>query len=825
MKFAWFLIILSIATNIHAQTLKYIGSTPAADATASDLSSIILEFDLSDVIETHGGTVDDWGICSSSTAYIASMPQLEKTAAIYKGTKEDGELLERIAITVKPPNERFKIGNTYEISFTPFEVEKDQLYTLVVKYDFYAGKVGESTWTVDTKLSFQNNPLVISFYGGDNGIKILSVESTSIPENESFEMLPASIIVDFNYDVDIIDGKEVSVMENGQIITTASNIAVNSLNSKSIVISFPEEKLYNGHNYNIILPEGIVAIANEPNILNSEISILISGASFRTFGTGRVRPSDGSTTVMGEITIPFKFPEAEGKNYGFVAMDNGDQTPFTGYLYLGNDFSAEPVETMIGEVTSDMKGLIFRPTIVPEPETEYTLVIPEGNVKAYEIGAAHNAYLKDYISERVELHYTTPSVASLPLWQPSAVNISDGDELEHIDYFIVNSPDYEYEGTIYNTISAKLDREGGKLYEVTEDGDVEIASFNITRPTLTAESEIGNGQYIGRHFVGKVDKDLYAGKTYKLVLLSGGFVVDNPFIGHYIGNSEVSVTVKGAASTELKSEFVSNIAEGQTASHLGVVSLYTTDPVAVVEGAAIELRNGENVKSAPVRIAAEEGYSHIYADFSDADHKALALDKGVEYTVVLPQGSVAHTENENLVNNEYSVKINGLAEDAVTEYISIDLTIDDFASATYRMVKGEPTVINVKGADNWELASLTLNGTDVTDKVTEAGLYEVPALDADATLDAKFEYAEEIQFMDLTTGVDTINVDGSNYTVGKDGDYVVIYNAAKGDLITVYTVGGMQMASHVADNDTVKILLPGGIYIVRINNVTFKIQH
>lgn len=806
---------------LHSAPLIYIGAEPRDQSSVSSISNISLNFDLSEIIAEYGE--GEWGICCSGY-YSKRKPAEEQSAALYKGDKDTGELIERIYTTIRPSDVDFEIGSNLNLSFADVQLETGQKYTLVLTYDMYAGKKGEETWMVDTKLSFFENPITLTFYGGSDIAKVLSMESNSIESNVQYETIP-SVKITFNHDVEVTANAAATLAEDGSLVANSTNIAVDAEDSKSIVITFPEEVLYNSHKYNMVLPEGAVSVAGEPDVVNSEISIQLEGASYRYFGTGRVRPSNNSVTVLGEITIPFKFPEVEGKNYGFVALDNGDQTPFTAYLYAGNDDTTEPIETMIGTVTSDSKGLVFTPSITPEPESAYTLVIPEGNVKAYEIGAIRNTYLKDYISERVELHYTTPAVSDLPLWQPTAANITEGAELEHLDYFIVNCPDYEYDGTIYETVASQNGGLGGALYEVTADGEKEVATFRITRQTLSSESEIGNGQYNGRYFVGEVNKDLYAGKEYRVVMTANRFIVKNNFIGKYIGNSEVSITVKGAASTGLKSEFVSNIAEGQTASHLGVVSLYTTDPVAVVEGAAIELRNGENVKTAPVRIAAEEGYSHIYADFSDADHKALALDKGVEYTVVLPQGSVAHTENENLVNNEYSVKINGLAEEAVTEYISIDLTIDDFASATYRMVKGEPTVINVKGADNWELASLTLNGTDVTDKVTEAGLYEVPALDANATLDAKFEYAEEIQFMDLTTGVDTINVDGSNYTVGKDGDYVVIYNANKGDLITVYTVGGMQMASHVADNDTVKILLPGGIYIVRINNVTFKIQH
>ena len=512
----------------HAAVLQFTGSSPENNGTISSFDDIILHFDLSSIIEEYGD--GEWGICSSG-AYVASRPTAEKSAALYKGSKDDGECIGRMYETIKPNKDSFQEGADFHLSFPNIQVEPGTMYTLVLTYDFYAGKKGESTWTTATKYSFYSSPLSITFIGGSDVAKVLSFETSSIIDKALYETLP-SIEVAFNHNISVSSDfdSNVVLLEDNSEITRTSNIVVNNNNEKFITITFPETKLYNGHKYTIHIPEGCVCITDEPDVVNSAIDIEINGASYQSFGTGRVRPSNGSVTVMGEITVPFKFPEVEGKNYGFVAMT--DESNFTGYIYKGNDFTAEPVETIVGEVTSDSKGLIFNPKTVFEPETDYTFVIPEGNVKAYEIGSMTQAYLKDYISERVELHYTTPAVSDLPLWSLTAVNLKDNQIKDFVDYFIIDCPDYEYAEILYNTVSSKTLGDKGVLYEVTADGETEIATFPITRQTLTGESEIGNGQYVGRHFVGVVNQELYAGKTYKLVMKPNSFIVDNPFIGN-----------------------------------------------------------------------------------------------------------------------------------------------------------------------------------------------------------------------------------------------------------------------------------------------------
>ncbi|MCM1220879.1 MAG: hypothetical protein NC548_40975 [Lachnospiraceae bacterium] len=197
------------------------------------------------------------------------------------------------------------------------------------------------------------------------------------------------------------------------------------------------------------------------------------------------------------------------------------------------------------------------------------------------------------------------------------------------------------------------------------------------------------------------------------------------------------------------------------------------------------------------------------------------LYKGVDYRLVVPAGMFTCSLS-NLApyvkNEEYTINIKGATR---TEF-DVTYQITDGASMTTTVSKGSTPTFKVTAPEDWKVESVKFNG-EAVELVNDE--YTTPAIEDDATIEVEYAYAVDIQFLDISTGVNNINVDGSDYTVSKEGDYVVISNVAKGDLITVYTVNGMQIASHTANDDTVKILLSSGIYIIRVNNVTFKIQH
>ena len=807
------LMVLVIEAVAFAQGLKYVGSNPIDGSTVETLSTVELEFDLSDVQESLGEA--EWGICSNGF-YLASLPNMEKTATLYEGVPEDNNVLERLNSVIKPNNSLFKVGNTFKIQFSDFEIKPNQLYTLVITYEFYAGKNGEKTWDTTTKLSFQNEPLVLTFVGSEVAEKVLSPLSNSIIEDTTYEQIP-EVQISFNYDVTVNNGCTISLFEENEEICKAGSVIVDSEDNKSVLITFPETELVIGHTYNIVIPEGSFSIIDEDKVLNNEIIIPIKGASYIYFGVGRgLTPAEGSVSILDEITVPFKFPTSETKTYGL--KDTG--VPMTVYVYVGENIEGEELLSVEANASTDGTSLVITPNYAFEPDSEYTFVIPEGTIDVYDLGARNPTIQKDLKNERIVLHYTTPSVESLPAWEPSPLFIKNNDELSELKYYIIDCPIYEYDGTTYNTVVAdKYDiSDNGALYLITENGEEEIKTFRITKKILDSESEIGDGELNGSYLVGDVNEPLYEGNKYKVVWRAHDLIVNNPFIGKYIGNPEVSVMLNGTTPTSDDFGLTANI-DDRLHSHADVFSFVTESEVKAGENAKMILKDGEeNVAEAPVYVSREANCHRVYADFG-----GKKLESGKSYEVVLPEGSVYATNG--IVNNpEIKSVITAMPEaPAAPEFVSIALNIDEYASATYRMVKGQESVLNLKAGDDWKLESLSLNGEDVTGEVDENGLYTLPALDEDANLDAAYTYAREINY-DFETGVG--NIQDVPYSLTKDGSHLLISGLNGGEQIAIYTVGGMKIASLdavPADMHEASLALPEGqVYIILINGTSIK---
>ena len=796
-------IVLCCAFLSTAQSLKFVGSNPANGDRVSSLSSIELEFDLSDVISSYGE--GDWGVCMNGF-YVATVPKLEKSTTLYEGD-ETGTVIERLATIIKPNQASFQVGNKLSIKFKEFEIKPDQEYTLVIKHEFYAGKKGESTWEVGSKLSFQNNPIVLKFYGASQVAKVLTCESTSLGQNEKFEKLNESVKLSFNYDAEVLSEASAVITENNVSIATASSITVDPTDSKSVLISFPETTLYNGHKYTLDIPAGIIGISGETDIVNSEISIPFEGLSFRSFGIGRVSPANNSTSIIDNIIVPFKFPVIEGSNwsYGFV---NVKDAKYPMRFYKGTEEDGELIATINGE--PDNSSLEFAITCDRVPATLYTCVIDEGTVKAYAIGDPRESYLKDYISEKVVLTYTTPALSSL-----GSITLKGSDftqeTAEHVGTITFSDVDYVYnESTSYHIIDCDLSNRNsaGILYEVTPDGDKEVKRFRVA---------LAQGYVVEA----VVEADLYAGKVYKIVIPEGTFKVNGSnFLGRYVTSEEYSMTINGAKSTESASEFTSGIVEGQKLSHVGVVSFYTAGDVKATDNAKLEIRNGEEtVASAPVRVAKEEGYTHVYADFSGEGHQPFATEKGVSYAAVLPQGAVAETANENLLNKEYSVPFTGMASDPV--YHNVTLSIDNATAQTSTVEEGKTVSFMLTPVDDlWTVESVSNATLDEA-----SGMYVTEPVKADVEVKAVMALAKPVDY-DFMSGIEAPA--GCPLKVSSEGDRLIIAGVEPGDNIRIYTVGGSLMANLGAvpeGSSIVSFSLAQGVYIIAVNNTTLKVKH
>jgi len=125
-------------------------------------------------------------------------------------------------------------------------------------------------------------------------------------------------------------------------------------------------------------------------------------------------------------------------------------------------------------------------------------------------------------------------------------------------------------------------------------------------------------------------------------------------------------------------------------------------------------------------------------------------------------------------------------------------------------------------AADWTLASLTLNGKDVTADVVD-NAYTLKKVAEESSLIATYEFAHEMDVVE-TTGI--VSVENHDYTISNVDGFIQIENLKGGDVVKVYTVNGMSVAQMTASKDVMKISAPTGqVYVVMINGAAVKVKH
>lgn len=200
-------------------------------------------------------------------------------------------------------------------------------------------------------------------------------------------------------------------------------------------------------------------------------------------------------------------------------------------------------------------------------------------------------------------------------------------------------------------------------------------------------------------------------------------------------------------------------------------------------------------------------------------HLTAPITEPGKYTLVSPTSAYA-------IGTEFNAGYNRYFE---TEYTvvkmpkaKVDVELVNFANVSFEVLQGKDITVGLTPSADWKLATLTLDGNDVSTAVVD-NAYTITAIEADAKLVATYEYAHEIRIVQ-TSGV--VDVAGKQVTVANDGDRISVEGVAAGDTIKVYTINGMVIANVVAEQDIVKISCPAGqVYIVVINDKAVKIQH
>ena len=133
---------------------------------------------------------------------------------------------------------------------------------------------------------------------------------------------------------------------------------------------------------------------------------------------------------------------------------------------------------------------------------------------------------------------------------------------------------------------------------------------------------------------------------------------------------------------------------------------------------------------------------------------------------------------------------------------------------------GESVSLDTKGTEDWEVSEILVNGTpfDFEGDVLTVQITE------DTDIRFVYQYAHKISY-DFTSGTTTPS--DSPYNISNDDEKILIRGLNGHESISIYTVNGMLMINIPVipeDTDMAAFTLESGVYIILINDISFKIK-
>lgn len=788
-----FCILLSAITSKGADLLLDSSGTPHEGGRYTSLYELTFVFNFSNV---------DFSKYSLDQTGLEAMMGKNMMLKAYKGNSTDGELIFSLNQYVDVDTDDCPLGAN-SISFKldkEYILEPDQEYTLHIPGDIFSLTATDGSYTVLATLPETD----IHFWGEVASADELIWEGQT-PENNSFLTELGELQLSFNSDIETSPNAEAMLYE-GEDLLKSVTLSVSAEDAKMAVADFSGEVLYYSHKYTVKVPENSILAKGTTNGYR-EIELNYDGASYNYLSYGRISPRQGEVNYLATINVPIVCETGFGL---------GRAKAPTAYLY--KDGVEEPIQTV--KCTLGIDGKSWE---IPfynfnlDPSSTYNVVMPAHQFsiwKTLESGGYNE--VKDTSNPELTLTYTTPAEITLP--DPIQFGTSDpanGASLEKLEKIKVNFDRYTFDEQSYYPYFASSTLEAGwNIVHLYKDGSEEpIADIEVD-----VKWDDNNNYWL--ESVNPINATLYEGQNYKVVIPAGMFIASEEKLAPISANKEYEIALQGATPTVSALGLAFDNA-GLVASALCVVSFSTSDEVTVAADAKMQLLNGEETVAETAIYVAYEGEKYrAYADFGN-----FKLAEGIEYTVVLPAASLYAADG--IVNNEQmTATVSGLPVVVVPTYNNVDLTVNGCVKSQYVVETGKSVEIEVSPLNtDWELATLTLDGTDVTEAVVD-GKYVVESVEADLDLAAEFAYAHEITY-DYTSGIDAPY--DSPYSVRSEGGNLVISGVQGGDVIAVYSVNGMKMSNLPAvpdgKNEVSISLQTGNVYIVLINNVSLKIQH
>ena len=205
------------------------------------------------------------------------------------------------------------------------------------------------------------------------------------------------------------------------------------------------------------------------------------------------------------------------------------------------------------------------------------------------------------------------------------------------------------------------------------------------------------------------------------------------------------------------------------------------------------------------------------------------------YTTLATQGAIIPTGSAyyyvpvvtavgTYINASTAVALTG---DTILNYIYSGQVVNGTgiaASQTVSSISGTALVLSAATTAAGTNATLTFKGTSgVTAPTGISTSTYSPVLDGTQYLIYLGSTTNFAPTQDTSTGVSLTSNDSNSVQVYSNDKTLYIKNANTGDIVSVYSVTGLKVASAVVTSDPTTVDLPTGIYIVKVGNYATKV--
>lgn len=393
-RFLTFLmLILSLVHYVDgAVALKYVSCSPE-EGSSIDSFDIDLTFDISETIAEYGES-DDYGIFVSGN----SIDVVNRSIKLYHGNVETGSLISTIYnYSMGGTHDDFKTGNVLHLSFPGIIPVEGELYTVCVRTPISVGKLGE-TKKYSGDIFYHQTPLVLTFIGKENGeTELFGLKSWSVSGESPIEDLNFAEI-EFSKPISVDSSVSASLMRQNNsgssyLEITKGSISVSDSNPCVAVINFGEQPAFNGVNYKIVLPEGVVSDVNNPSSTIPESSVVFSGSKKLTFSFVDFEPVLDNYGALSSLKLKFDIDQSIASS---ITSDGV-------VLYVLNE-NGERVCTLRA-LASELPYRNFSFTMPLSASTKYKVVVDENTLFGFDDQFWKQSY---YICEPFEFSFTTP---------------------------------------------------------------------------------------------------------------------------------------------------------------------------------------------------------------------------------------------------------------------------------------------------------------------------------------------------------------------------------------------------------------------------------